>query len=62
MDNYVRKTNMTAQEVNYLMGKGYKLFSITPVTGELQKNGVYVTLETKLIYHMIRGDDNENIR
>lgn len=50
---YLMRIDPTEEEVNALMDLGYSPIAITPKSEEFIKNGIYKTIETKLVYHFV---------
>jgi hypothetical protein len=50
---YLRREDPTEDEVNVLIELGYTLVSVSPMTREFIKAGIYKSLETVLVYHFL---------
>lgn len=50
---YLKRIDPTEDEVNTILGLGYTLSGITPISQEFMKNNVYKSIDSQLVYHFI---------
>lgn len=56
---YVRKKDCSEEGVNKLLNMGFELKFITPVIEEVRKRGQLSSSETKLVYHFVKKEEDD---
>lgn len=50
---YIKKIDPTEEDVNTILQLGYTLVSVSTISQEFIKNGIYKSIDSQLVYHFL---------